>query len=505
MTPGKYSVTEAADGANATTTGHNSGRTFDLEITEFVATDALSKAIQRLNSVVGALNPFIASSRRRSNVLQRFGSIRKGSVFSSNSESGDSSHQQDSVQPFPEIKGSGRLTSHTAILHDQHLAMAYKIDGRKIGRRDLIRNLASDLRKLHSTVRAVDLAMAEFVAGRRTSLGPEFRQKLHQLQQTLGEIRGLIEQAEEKKATMEGHFPQLDDEPVSKVLYPSGAERNANHTWHNYKAWYVKSDNVLYIEAQRRVVQSVLWVSAEIVEIMFYGHPMKYFVSPLKAGVAEHEREDEVKEDDKVILMGQYMAVVEPLDGGAQDNGQNWYPHVQGQPGPRLVPVHDQNGFRRPPAPDQNGFRHTPAPDQNGFRHTPPLQEIGISHGQGQGQVHGPEGFNQAHSQGQNGIRRLPPIQEMNGFIHGQDQGQRQRQGQGRDGFAYAQRQGVGGAGNTQGQHRSGNGHWQGNVLPMATEGMVNWLKITGVEQQAASRRGMNRRKEAIAQRSAIR
>jgi len=500
MTPGKYSVTEAADSANTTTTGNNSGRTFDLEITEFVATDALSKAIQRLNSVVGALNPFIASSRRRSNVLQRIGSIRGSSIFSSNSGSSDGPHQQqDSIQPFLEIKGSGRLTSHTAILHDQHLAMAFKIDGRKIGRRDLIRNLASDLRKLRSTMHAIDLAMADFAAGRRTSLGPELRQKLQQLQQTLGEIRGLIVQAEEKKAEMEAHSPQLDDEPVSKVLYPSGAERNANHTWHDYKAWYVKSDNVLYVEAQRVVVQSVFWVSDEIVEIVFYGQPMKYFVSPLKPGVAEHERLDEVKEDDKVILMGKYMVVVEPLDGDAQGYGQNGYSHVQAQPSPRRVPVQGQNGFRRPLALDQNGFRRTP-----------PVQEIGVDYAQAppRAQAQGREGFNQTHDQGQDGFRHLSPVHELNGFIQGQDQGQRGGQRQGQGGFAYAQRQG--GGGNAQGQHRFGNGHGHGqggdrNILPMATEGMVNWLKITGVEQQVASRRGMNRRREALTLRSAIR
>jgi hypothetical protein len=213
---------------------------------------------------------------------------------------------------------------------------------------------------------------------------------------------------------------------------------------------------------------------------------MKYFVSPLKPGVAEHERPDEVKEDDKVILMGKYMVVVEPLDGDAQGYGQNSYSHVQAQPSPRRVPVQAQNGFRRPV----------------------PVQEIGIDHAQAQPrtQAQGREGFNQTHGQGQNGFRHLSPVYELNGFVQGQDQGQRQ----GQDGFAYAQRQG--GGGNAQGQHRFGNGHGHGhgqggdrNILPMATEGMVNWLKITGVEQQVASRRGMNRRRETLLLRSAIR
>lgn len=132
MTPGRYSLTEA----------DYNRRTLDLDISEIVISEPLHKAITKLNSTLAIINGFLASPRRK-DVLRRISSIRRQS----------NGGARDQLTPFPEIKASGRLTYHAAQVGDNTLAEAYKIDGRKITRRDLIRNMVSDLRKLRVSLR----------------------------------------------------------------------------------------------------------------------------------------------------------------------------------------------------------------------------------------------------------------------------------------------------------------------------------------------------------------
>jgi hypothetical protein len=87
--------------------------------------------------------------------------------------------------------------------------------------------------------------------------------------------------------------------------------------WYNYKSWYISAENVLFIEAQRRQVNRVTWVSEDVIEVFFYGSAMKYFISPLRP-VLESEQWEELKDNDQVLLVGQYIVVVEPGDPQAR-------------------------------------------------------------------------------------------------------------------------------------------------------------------------------------------
>lgn len=229
---------------------------------------------------------------------------------------------RDQHTPFPEIKASGRLTFHAAQLGEHVLAEAYKIDGRKITRRDLIRNLASDLRKLRTTIYNVELAMQDF-EGRR--IASDVRQNLPGLRRALVEISALATQAEQNKTNLQGRASQLADEPVVKVLYQSGSDGSANSLWCHYKSWYISAENVLFIEAQRRQVNRVIWASEDVIEVFFYGTAVKYFVSPLRP-VLESEQWEELKENDQVLLVGQYIVVVDPGDaqGRQPEEIVNW-------------------------------------------------------------------------------------------------------------------------------------------------------------------------------------
>lgn len=289
MTPGRYSLTEV----------ERTQRTFDLDISEVVISDPLHRAITRLNSTLVVINGFLAAPRRK-DVLARISSIRRQSTGAG----------RDQHTPFPEIKASGRLTYHAAQLGENILAEAYKVDGRKITRRDLIRNLASDLRKLRTTIHNVELAMQDF-EGRR--IASDVRSNLPGLRKALVEVSALATQAEQNKSSMQARGSQLADEPVVKVLYASGSDRSANTLWYHYKSWYVSAENVLFIEAQRRQVNRVIWVSEDVIEVFFYGSAVKYFIAPLRP-VLESEQWEEVKEDDQVLLVGQYIVVVDPGD-----------------------------------------------------------------------------------------------------------------------------------------------------------------------------------------------
>jgi hypothetical protein len=213
MTRGRYSITEAEGGA----------RTFDLEVTEEVVNKTLYDAIHKLNNIIDQLNSYLATPRRK-NVLTRMQSMR----LSSN----NNPHRD--TNSFLAVKGSGRLTYNLARLNEQILAAAYKVDGRKITRRDLVRNLASDLGKVGATIHIVETAMLDFDS---RGVSGDVRQHIHLLRQTLAEIKGQVGQAEQNKARLDRRMVELPDEPVSKVLYPSGAERSTNPVWNNYQAW----------------------------------------------------------------------------------------------------------------------------------------------------------------------------------------------------------------------------------------------------------------------------
>ena len=288
MTAGKYSVTEA-DG---------SFRIFDLDITEQLINGSLCDAITQLNEVIGKLNHYLASPRRR-DVLTRMRSIRT------------ISDRYHGTKPFPEVKSSGRLTHHFAVLNQETLAVAYKVEGRKITRQDLIRNLSSDLRKVRQTVHRIEATMQDFdVRG----IDGETRQKINALRQLLAGVQAKVALAEENKTRLERARSDQRDEPVQHVMYPSTADQASNAAWNDYDAVYVYAERVLQMSSQKATVKTLVWEKDETVRVDFMDHPMVYYCSPLKK-VPHWERADELRERDWVLLAGQYLIVLEQENG----------------------------------------------------------------------------------------------------------------------------------------------------------------------------------------------
>lgn len=270
------------------------GRNCDLEINEVVINTTLYEAIFRLNRLIGDYNSYLSVPRRQSSMLSRLSSLR----------------EKPEMASFKEIKGCGRLTQNVAKLDDHILAVAYKVEGRKITCRDLLRHLASDIRTVSTVVRVLEAAIRDY-QDRNDSR--DIRDKINRHRRSLARIREQIAQAQDSRTSvLNSGYSELGDEPISKVLYPNDSQHTTGPAvWHEYRSWYSSPENTLYIEAQRNTVECVRWITDAIVEVCFDGLNAKYMLSPLTA-IVEGERSDEIRPNDQVLLVGQYVVVVEP-------------------------------------------------------------------------------------------------------------------------------------------------------------------------------------------------
>jgi hypothetical protein len=161
------------------------------------------------------------------------------------------------------------LTCHVATLNGAILAIAYKVDGRKITRRQLLQHLASDIGEILATVNAIDATLQEALEGKHVH--EDIKRSVHRLPSSLNLVRNWVRDAEEKKLLVGRFPPQLRDEPVSKVLYPVGDNDVSLAKWNDYKVWYVTGENKLCVEAQRRKVEHVAWAD-DVIEVTLLGH-----------------------------------------------------------------------------------------------------------------------------------------------------------------------------------------------------------------------------------------
>lgn len=404
MTPGRYSVTEAVHG----------GRSFDLDINDTWINQPLFRAIGDVNGMLGLVKSIMP---HRSQTMVRF-----KRVFSTGGQRYDDSS-------LAEVRGCGRLTYHCARLNGQYVAVTYKIDGRAIGRRELIRLFQSDQNKIDAMVRAMQTALTTLYDGKRTS--SQVSQTLFRLQEKLGQIQGHVNEADRRKQQMLSYPATLVSEPVTKVLYQVGARDTQVNVWRDYKAWHLANENVLCVDSERRVVQQCSWQDDTLV-VTFDEVPMRYFATPLSP-VPDTLKHEQLKEGDAVLLCGHYLLIVEPT-------GETYAPNGVSSPA-----AHRERNLRIPPS----------------LRPRRPEQELHLDDGlpelEARERAAQAMGYENAHGSG-DGVRRRPAPQQPSG----------------------------------------------GQVARL--EMVVNWLKVTGVEQAGLARvRGALREKGPGVVRSFIR
>src|SRR5204863_10019690 len=113
-----------------------------------------------------------------------------------------------------EVRPTGRLSRAEAVLNRDVLAVVYKVQGKKISRRDAIRNMSTDLAQLKSLTKIIDGRFNAF--GNRISYGSDARD----LSQDFDEIKGYIQAGEEQRGQIEQIGEDLSDDPVFKLIYP---------------------------------------------------------------------------------------------------------------------------------------------------------------------------------------------------------------------------------------------------------------------------------------------
>lgn len=292
MTPGRYSVSEAVSG----------GRSFDLDISDTWVNQPFFRAIGDVNSMLSLVKSIMP---HRSQAVERF-----KRVFSPGGHRYDESN-------LSEVRGCGRLTYHVARLNGQYISITYKIDGRGIGRRELLRLFQGDQNKIEAVQRGVQATLAALYEGKRTK--PQVSQTIFRLQEEHSQIQAHIADADRRKQVMLGYPSTLLNEPVTKILYQVGARNTQISNWRDYKAWHRAKDNVLCVESERRVVQQCSW-QEDTISVTLHDVGMRYFVTPL-ASVTDALKHEQLKEGDTVLLCGHYLLVVEPTDETFAPNG----------------------------------------------------------------------------------------------------------------------------------------------------------------------------------------
>jgi hypothetical protein len=274
MVPGTYSVWEAGD----------NGRRLDMEIVEYDVNAELYRGVLLANSFIQKVNTRLTMPRRTNTI--------KKMLSRKNAELGF----------MDELMPTGRLSRAEAVVNRDRLAVVYKVQGKKISRRDAIRNMTTDLAQLKRLAKIVDVRFGAL--GNRIPYGPDARY----LSQDLDEIKGYIQTGEEVRKRTELIAEDLSDDPVFKVIYP-GEGNVKQEIWFDYKTRFYSHEELLRVDGRFERVDAVHWLSEDQAELTFKSG-MKVIVSPLEF-VDEGERADEIREGDSVMFAGQYLIVAE--------------------------------------------------------------------------------------------------------------------------------------------------------------------------------------------------
>jgi hypothetical protein len=286
LTPNVYTIQSASE----------NDRYLDMEVREIWLNQATREAVKEINSLIKTVNSFLAgpSLRRQSSIISRRLINRRG---------------DNDISLMNECSYSGRLTKHVALLENDKLAIAYKLEGQKITLTDALSVMNQDNREIHGVV--------NYYASRLQRNPNRFDQNdVRLVREKLSRVSQLIETADATRRSIRDD-PTLDDEPISKVIQPAGDRSLDVPKWYPYKTW-ASGHGHLSVDAQNSAVADVEWLSDEIVKVRLEGFPGHEFdLTPLES-IERSKRVDQVREGDLAILAGHYMIIAErdDLDSG---------------------------------------------------------------------------------------------------------------------------------------------------------------------------------------------
>jgi len=276
MVPGTYGIWEAREG----------GRHFDLEILQYEVNTDLWRAISLANALIHKVNVRLAAPRKRIMLFR-----------------------QPEVRFLDELKGCGKLTRHEARLGQEILAVVYKKEGRMITRKEAVRNMNDDLRKLERLIKYADLEVSSLDAKKPYVDDRNLFQELH-------ELKVFVNSGRQGKVQTADVTDDLGDDPISQVIYPPNLGVGQHNIWFDYQASKNKAQPYLEVLARVDMVASAVWDGEDMFKVDLHGG-LKLVASPL-VEVPEGYVKEEIKTGDTVALVGQYIAVaslVPPVPG----------------------------------------------------------------------------------------------------------------------------------------------------------------------------------------------
>jgi hypothetical protein len=286
LTRGVYSIQE----------GDINGQRYDLVIEEGPLNQAAYNAVDQINEVIRTVNQWI--NGYRSSSLRRRDSVLGMRV---------SRNRRPVVEMYEELRVTGRLTRFRATLGFTSLAIAYKLNGRKITLEDALATLAHDNQEIKSIVDYYQDCLGRYAA----SFAPE---ALQRITHTLNAVTAEINTAETFRQNI-SNDPTISDEPIVTLIEPPGGSYYAAPIWNPYRV-NLTPGNLLTIEAKKGYVAEVHW--AQELVIMLQNDASQYVLAPLEY-VEERDREDQVQVGDVAVLAGQYMILAEPVEDEGSD------------------------------------------------------------------------------------------------------------------------------------------------------------------------------------------
>ena len=138
------------------------------------------------------------------------------------------------------------------------------------------------------------------------------------LRQTLDNVKGQIALADQSRTKI-GSFDEVSDEPIAKCLYPEGTDGREPSIWNDYTAYCQEKSGLLHVEGKASSVSDVKWLTDNVIELSLSTQSAKVYATPLEP-IDEGCRDDEVRVDDIVMLLGQYVIIAEEDEYSSDPN-----------------------------------------------------------------------------------------------------------------------------------------------------------------------------------------
>jgi hypothetical protein len=287
LTKGKYSIQEADVNAQR----------FDLVIEESPLNEATYHAVDSINDVIKRVNNWLTGFR--SNALRRRDSLLRGMKVPG--------IRRPDVEMIDELRVTGKLTRYRAILGNTLLAIAYKLDGRKITLEDALATLARNNQEIQSVV--------DYYQSRLHYYSSAFdSDTLRRITATLNAVTTELSLTEGMRQSIAAD-PAISDEPIVTLIEPPGGSLYAAPVWNDYRVG-LTSNNLLCIDAKKSYVANVYWEQETIIHLQ--GDTNQYIVAPLEY-IDDSERDDQVQVGDVAVLVGSYMVLAEPVEQEGTD------------------------------------------------------------------------------------------------------------------------------------------------------------------------------------------